>query len=73
LVFSDDDPQAAIAAAAANGDETKLLVPEMFYRLVVTRDANGAFHFFVNGVYSHSHHNGDAIDGIQHLKFNVSI
>lgn len=61
MVLADDDPAPAVAAAAANDEMTKLH-PEMYYRVVVSRDVAGAMHFFVNGQYSHSHHNGDAVD-----------
>jgi hypothetical protein len=38
------------------------VAPLQFQRLCVTRDLLGALHFYINGAWSHSRHNGDGVD-----------
>jgi hypothetical protein len=53
LVFTDADGAKPEAAKCTAGQ---------FQRLCVTRDAMGAMHYYIDGVYQHTRHNGDGLD-----------
>jgi hypothetical protein len=52
--------------------ESAVLLTDVFYRLVVSRDASGVVHYAVNGKHSHSMHNGDAANGASPLSLHLN-
>jgi hypothetical protein len=59
----EDAPAPLASASAAPSSESVVLQTDVFYRLIVARDACGVVHYAVNGAHSHSTHNGDAANG----------